>query len=55
LAGFVSKLRVVFKDIEVGLDYEPERGLADNGDTAFTSRMFDAFMKRSMPGDDWLD
>jgi len=32
LAGFVSKLRVVFKDIEVGLDYEPELGLADNGD-----------------------
>lgn len=32
LAGFVSKLRIVFKDIEVGLDYEPEPGLADNGD-----------------------
>lgn len=32
LAGFVTKLRVVFNDIEVGLDYEPEPGLADNGD-----------------------
>ena len=32
LAGFASKLRIVFKDIEVGLDYEPEAGLADNGD-----------------------
>jgi hypothetical protein len=32
LAGFVTKLKVTFKDIEVGLDYEPEPGLADNGD-----------------------
>ena len=32
LAGFVSKLKVTFNDIEVGLDYEPEPGLADNGD-----------------------
>jgi hypothetical protein len=32
LAGFASKLRIVFRDIEVGLDYEPEAGLADNGD-----------------------
>lgn len=32
LAGFVTKLRIVFNDIEVGLDYEPEPGLADNGD-----------------------
>jgi hypothetical protein len=32
LAGFVSKLKVRFNDIEVGLDYEPEPGLADNGD-----------------------
>ena len=32
LAGFVSKLKVTFKDIEVGLDYDPEPGLADNGD-----------------------
>lgn len=32
LAGFVSKLRLKYKDIEVGLDYEPEPGLADNGD-----------------------
>lgn len=32
LAGFASKLKVTFKDIEVGLDYDPEPGLADNGD-----------------------
>lgn len=32
LAGFASKLKVKFHDIEVGLDYEPEPGLADNGD-----------------------
>jgi AAA ATPase domain len=32
LAGFVGKLKVTFGDIEVGLDYEPEAGLADNGD-----------------------
>ena len=32
LAGFASKLKVTFKDIEVGLDYEPEPGLANNGD-----------------------
>jgi hypothetical protein len=32
LAGFAGKLKVTFADIEVGLDYEPEPGLADNGD-----------------------
>jgi hypothetical protein len=32
LAGFVSKLRFKYDDIEVGLDLEPEAGLADNGD-----------------------
>lgn len=32
LAGFVGKLKVTFNDIEVGLDYEAEPGLADNGD-----------------------
>ncbi len=32
LAGFVSALRVKFGDIEVGIDYAPEPGLADNGD-----------------------
>lgn len=32
LAGFASKLKVSFVDIEVGLDYDPEPGLADNGD-----------------------
>lgn len=32
LAGFARKLKVTFADIEVGLDYDPEPGLADNGD-----------------------
>lgn len=32
LAGFASKLKVSYNDIEVGLDYEPEPGLADNGE-----------------------
>lgn len=32
LAGFASKLKVTFNDIEVGIDYDPEPGLADNGD-----------------------
>lgn len=32
LAGFVGKLKLTYQDIEVGLDYEPEPGLADNGD-----------------------
>lgn len=32
LAGFASKLKVTFHDIEVGLDFDPEPGLADNGD-----------------------
>lgn len=32
LAGFVKALKVKFGDIEVGLDFDPEPGLADNGD-----------------------
>ncbi len=32
LAGFVGALKIKFGDIEVGLDIEPEPGLADNGD-----------------------
>jgi hypothetical protein len=32
LAGFVSALKVKYEDIEVGLDFDPEPGLADNGD-----------------------
>jgi AAA ATPase domain len=32
LAGFAKALKVKFQDIEVGLDLEPEPGLADNGD-----------------------
>ena len=32
LAGFAKALKVKFEDIEVGMDFEPEPGLADNGD-----------------------
>ena len=32
LAGFVTALKVKYQDIEVGLDVDPEPGLADNGD-----------------------
>jgi hypothetical protein len=32
VAGFAKGLKLKFKDIEVGLDCEPEPGLADNGD-----------------------
>ncbi len=32
LAGFAKGLKMKYEDIEVGLDFEPEPGLADNGD-----------------------
>ena len=32
LAGFARALKVKYGDIEVGIDFEPEPGLADNGD-----------------------
>ena len=32
LAGFAKALKVTYEDITVGLDFEPEKGLADNGD-----------------------
>ena len=32
LAGFAGALKIKYQDIEVGLDFEPEPGLADNGD-----------------------
>lgn len=32
LAGFAKALKVKFGDIEVGIDLDPEAGLADNGD-----------------------
>lgn len=32
LAGFVGALKVKYNDIEVGIDLDPEPGLADNGD-----------------------
>lgn len=35
LAGFARSLKVKYEDIEVGIDFEPEPGLADNGDLEF--------------------
>ena len=32
LAGFANALKVKYQDLEVGLDLDPEPGLADNGD-----------------------
>lgn len=32
LASFAKVMKVKYEDIEVGLDFEPEAGLADNGD-----------------------
>lgn len=32
LAGFAKALKVKYQDLEVGIDLEPEPGLADNGD-----------------------
>ena len=32
LAGFAKSLKLTYNDIEVGFDFEPEAGLADNGD-----------------------
>ena len=32
LSGFAQALKVKYRDIEVGLDFDPEPGLADNGD-----------------------
>ena len=32
LAGFAKALKIKYQDIEVGIDLEPEAGLADNGD-----------------------
>lgn len=32
LAGFARAIKVKYSDVEVGLDFDPEPGLADNGD-----------------------
>ena len=32
LAGFAKALKIKYDDIEIGFDFEPEPGLADNGD-----------------------
>lgn len=35
LSSFVGALKVKYSDIEVGLDFDPEPGLADNGDLEY--------------------
>jgi hypothetical protein len=35
LAGFAKALKMKYADIEVGIDFEPEPGLADNGDLEY--------------------
>ena len=40
LAGFAKSLKVKYADIEVGLDFEPEPGLAD---TAISSTIYRPF------------
>lgn len=32
LAGFISALKIKFQDIEISLDVDPEKGIADSGD-----------------------
>jgi hypothetical protein len=32
LAGFVGAMKIKYRDVEVGLEVEPEKGLADSGD-----------------------
>ncbi|RIK04921.1 MAG: AAA family ATPase [Acidobacteria bacterium] len=32
LAGFAKAMKLTYRDIEVGVDFDPEPGLADNGD-----------------------
>lgn len=46
LAGFAKALKLKFNDIELAMDFEPEPGLADNGDLEFDlSALFDAVGK----------
>jgi hypothetical protein len=52
LAGFIGAMKVKFGDVEVGVDIEPEKGLADTGDldldlTALLSAVGAAARERS--------
>ncbi|MDN5850707.1 MAG: hypothetical protein L0H63_13895 [Nitrococcus sp.] len=50
-AGFARALKVKYQDIELiakGMIWSPS-----HGDTAFTVPLFDEFMRRIMPGDEW--
>lgn len=51
LAGFVSGLKVKFQDIELGMDLEPEPGLADNGDLELDlQELLEAVGEAAKPG-----
>ena len=52
LAGFVGALKVKYEDIEVGLDFDPEPGLADNGDLEHDLQaLLDAAGRAAQAGD----
>lgn len=51
LAGFAKGLKVKFNDIEIGIDYEPQPGLADNGDLeADLSALFEEVGRAAQDG-----
>jgi len=52
LAGFAKALKLKFSDIEVGLDLDPEPGLADNGDLEMDlAALLDAAGRAAKGGD----
>ncbi len=52
LAGFASALKMKYADIEVGLDFAPEPGLADNGDLEHDLQaLLEAFGEAAVAGD----
>lgn len=52
LAGFAKALKVKFNDIEVGFDFDPEPGLADNGDLEMDlSALFDEIGRAAKQAD----
>ncbi len=52
LAGFVTALRVKFRDIDVGIDFDREPGLADNGDLEHDlAALFEACGEAAKAGD----
>ena len=55
LAGLVTALKFKYQDIEVGLDFDPEPGLADNGDLeADLQDLFEVIGAAAQAGDTCL-